>query len=276
MSAIQRWKSMVEAEHAQSERMRRHEPPPIDHWRPYAQQFRVDPRRTDDLLVNRLIREVQAHQTLLDVGAGGGRLSLPLALNCRHVAAVEPSSSMAEVLRQQASDSSIQNVSLVRAKWEDAEVEAADIVLCCHVLYVVTDIERFVRKLEYNARQSVLVVLYNSAPQSQTYPLWKQIHGEDRLHLPSLPEFQEVLCELDIDARVEILPPQKPRGFDYREQALEQLGRRLYLKPDGRQMAELESMLPDLLEEVEGTLVIRGSQPLEPGLVIWRPKGTQN
>ena len=237
MSAIQQWKSMVKAEHAQSERMRRHEPPPSDHWRPYAQQFKADPWRTDDLLVNRLKREVQAHQTLLDVGAGGGRLSLPLALNCRHVAAVEPSSSMAQVLSQQLSDLSIQNVSLVQAKWEDAEVEAADIVLCCHVLYVVADIESFLRKLDSHALQRVLVVLYKSAPQSQTYPLWKRVHGEDRLPLPSLSELQEVLSELDIDAQVEILPPQEPRGFDNREQALEQLNRRLYLAPDSSQMA---------------------------------------
>jgi len=275
MSAIQQWKTMVEAEHAQSEKMRRHEPPPSDHWRPYAQRFRADPWRTDDLLVNRLKREVQTHQTVLDVGAGGGSLSLPLALSCRHVTAVEPSSSMAEVLNQQASDFSIQNVSLVQAKWEDAEVEAADVVLCCHVLYVVADIETFVRKLESHARQSVLVVLFKSAPQSQTYHLWKRIHKEERLALPCLPEFQEVLSELEIDAQVEILPPQEPRGFDDRQQALEQLGRRLYLAPDSQEMADLESMLPDLLEEVEGALVIRGSQPLEPGLVIWRPKGTQ-
>ena len=262
---------MVESEHAQSERMRRHEPPPSDHWRPYAQQFKADPWRTDDFLVNRLKQEVQAHQTLLDVGAGGGRLSLPLALNCRQVTAVEPSSSMAEVLNQQTSDLSIQNVSLVQADWADAEVEPADIVLCCHVLYVVADIGHFVRKLDSHARHRVLVVLYKSAPQSQTYALWKRVHGEDRLPLPSLPEFQEVLSELDIDAQVEIMPPQQSRGFDDHEQALEQLSRRLYLAPGSRQMAELESMLPDLLEEVDGTLVIRGSQPMEPGLVIWRP-----
>ena len=95
--------------------------------------------------------------------------------------------------------------------------------------------------------------------------------------LPDLLEEVEgtlVLSELEIDAQVEILPPQEPRGFDDRPQALEQLGRRLYLAPGSRQMAELESMLPDLLEEVEGTLVIRGSvQTLEPGLVIWSPSG---
>jgi len=276
MLATLRWNDLVEAEHAQSERMRGAVPPPEDHWRPYAQQFRADPRRTDDALVNRLLEEVEPHHTVIDVGAGGGRLALPLATRCQHVAAVEPSSSMGEVLRQQASDCSIRNVTLVEARWEDAEVEAADIVLCAHVLYVVREIESFVRKLETHAKERVLVVLFQAAPQSQTYPLWERIHGEKRIPLPSLPEFQEVLAQLSVDAQVEMLPTQPPRGFDDHKQALEQLAQRLYLAPGSQQMSELERLLPDLLEDVEGALIIRGSNRLQPALVSWRPSGVEN
>ena len=273
MLATQRWNDMVEAEHAQSERMRGAVPPPEDHWRPYAQQFRADPLRTDDPLVNRLLEEIEPHHTVIDVGAGGGRLALPLATRCQHVVAVEPSSSMGDVLRQQASDSSIRNVTLVEARWEDGEVEAADIVLCVHVLYVVREIESFVRKLETHAKERVLVVLFQAAPQSQTYPLWERIHGEKRIPLPSLPEFQEVLAQLSVDAKVEMLPTQPPRGFDDHQQALEQLARRLYLAEGSQQMAELERLLPDVLEDVDGTLIIRGSNRLQPALVSWRPSG---
>ena len=271
MQATQHWKTMVETEHAQSERMRGAVPPPEDHWRPYAQNFKADPRRTDDPLVNRLLEEVGPHKTVLDVGAGGGRLALPLALRCRHLVAVEPSSSMGEVLLQQASDCSIENVSLVESTWDKAEVEAADLVLCVHVLYVVPEIEAFVRKLEAHARERVLVVLYRAPPQSQTYPLWKEVHGEERLGLPSLPEFQEVLSQLRIDAQVDMLPALPPRGFDDHQQALEQLSGRLYLVPGTPQMATLEAMLPDWLEQVDGTWIIRGTEPLQPGLIWWRP-----
>jgi len=263
---------MVETEHAQSERMRGAVPPPEDHWRPYAQQFKADPRRTDDPLVNRLLEEVGPHNTVMDVGAGGGRLALPLALRCRHLVAVEPSSSMGEVLRQGASECAIDNVSLVESTWEKAEVEAADLVFCVHVLYVVPEIEPFVRKLEAHARERVLVVLYQAPPQSQTYPLWEQVHGEERLGLPSLPEFQEVLSQLGIAAQVDMLPPQPPRGFDDHQQALEQLSRRLYLAAGTPQMASLEAMLPDLLEQVDGTWIIRGAEPSRPGLIWWRPE----
>ena len=272
MLASQRWRTMVETEHAQSEKMRGQVPPPADHWQPYAQHFRADPRRTDDPLVNRLLTEVTPDSTVLDVGAGGGRLSLPLALHCRHLVAVEPSSSMGAVLRQQASDSSIDNVSLVEATWDSAEVEPADLVLCVHVLYVVHDIEPFIRKLEAHARDRVLVLLYKSPPQTQVYPLWKRIHGEERLPLPSLLELHEVLSQLGIEAHTDMLPLEPSRGFEDRQHALEQLAQRLYLAPGTPEMASLEGILPDLLEEIDGALVIRGSQPLEPGLVSWQPK----
>jgi len=272
MLATQRWKELVQAEHAQSERMRGAVPPPEDHWRPYAQQFRAEPRRPDDALVNRLLDEVGPQHTVLDVGAGGGRLALPLATRCRYVVAVEPSPSMGAVLQQQARDAGISNVTLVESGWAEANVDAADIVLCAHVLYVVAEIEPFVRKLETHALESVLVVLYQAPPQSQIYPLWQRVHGEERILLPSLPEFREVLAQLEIDARVEMLGAQPPRGFDDHQQALDQLARRLYLVPGSHQMAALEELLPDLLEDADGTLIIRGSRPLQPALVSWELK----
>ena len=264
---------MIEAEHAQSERMRGASPPE-DHWQPYAQQFRADPGRSDDLLLKRLSQELMPHHTVVDVGAGAGRLALPLALRCRHVTAVEPSPSMASILLQQAADYHIHNISLVQERWEAAEVDAADVVLCVHMLYTISDIEPFLRKLESHAQERVLVVIFNAPPQSQIYPLWQRIHGEERLPLPSLPQFEEVLRELGIRFQLEVLPPQGPRGFDSTQQATEQLGRRLFLAPGSDKISVLERILPGLLEEGEdGVFRIRGAQPLEPGLVSWGPGG---
>ena len=272
MLATQRWRHMVETEHAQSEEMRGAIPAPDDHWRPYAVQFRADPRRSDDPLLERLLNFVKSGQTVIDVGAGGGRLALPLALRCRSVVAVEPSASMASVLEQQAEEYGIENVTLVQARWEEAQVDRGDVVLCSHMLYTVLDIEAFVRKLESHARDRVLIVLYNAPPQSQIYPLWKQVHGKDRLPLPSLPQLREVLRELDIDAQVDLMPPQPARGFDNPEQAAEQLSRRLYLAAGSPQAERLEKMLPDLLVEEDGVYRIRDAEPLRPALVWWHPQ----
>ena len=143
MLATERWRQMIEVEHAQSDEMRGAVPPPTDHWRPYAANFRADPRRAGDELVDLLLEYVNPDQTVLDVGAGGGRLALPIALKCRSLVAVEPSESMAYVLTQQAQESGIENVSVVQAEWQDARVDPADIVLCAHVIYTIRDIGGF-------------------------------------------------------------------------------------------------------------------------------------
>ncbi len=267
---IQYWQALIDAEHTQSDHMRG-SPPPADYWPAHARAFRADPRRSDDPLVNRLLQDVAPHHTLIDVGAGGGRLALPLALRCREVVAIEPSPSMASVLRQQMSESGISNVSLVASRWEEAEIDPADVVLCAHMLYTIRDIAPFIRKLETHARERVLVVLFQEPPQARLHPLWEEIHGKPRRPLPSLPEFQAVLGELGIEAQTEALSPQPPRGFDSVQSALEQLSRRLYLKPDGAKTSRLKDMLPDVLEEVDGVFQIRGAGLVHTALVWWHP-----
>ena len=264
--AIDHWRSMIQAEHAQSDNMRQTDPP-LDHWRSYAQQFSTDPRRSDDALLNRLLRELSPDHTLIDVGAGGGRLALPIALHCKHVTAVEPSESMGKVLTGGARDHHIENISLVRSRWEEAEVDNADQILAVHVIYTVQDIDRFVRKLQSHARVQAMVVIYGTAPQSQMYPLWEMVHGRPRLALPSAPEFKEVLRELHIDSQEEALPAQPPRGFDSPDQALEQISLRLYLGQDDPKRDVLGRILEHELNQSDGAFQIKGAVPLQPWLI---------
>ncbi len=270
MTATERWRRMVEEEHAQSDAMRPG-PSPVDHWQPCAERFRADPHRTDDLLLDRLLAFVEPRHTVVDVGAGGGRLALPIALRCQQVVAVEPSDSMASVLEDQARQFGIENVTVVQSQWEDAEIDAGDVAICAHVVYVIRDIGAFLRKMEAHARDRVVLVLFNAPPQSQTYSLWQRIHGKERLALPSLPELRDVLPELGIDAQVDPLPPQNLRGFDNMESALEQLSSRLYLAHGSEEYIRLERMLPDILMEEDGAFKIKDAEPIYPVIVSWRP-----
>ncbi|MFH1560840.1 MAG: class I SAM-dependent methyltransferase [Chloroflexota bacterium] len=269
--AWQHWRRMVEEEHAQSEGARSRDQAPEDTWEPFAERFRPDPWGTDDPVVQRLLQEVQPHHTALDVGAGGGRLALPLSLCCQRVVAVEPSASMVSILEEEARRMQRDNIVLVPSSWEEAEVAPADIVLCVQVLYTVKDIVPFLRKLETHAREKVLVVLYENPPQFQAHPLWPGVHGEERLKLPCLKELMQVLWEMDIYPDLEMLTPQEHRGFESRERALQQLRPRLLVAPGSDGERRLEEVLADMLEEVDGRFKIRSLPPFRPALVGWRP-----
>ncbi len=269
MSAVETWGEMVRVEHEQSDRMRGVRP--TDHWTQFARQFKADPRRTGDVLVERLRTRLLPGDTLMDVGAGGGRLALPLALSCNSVTAVEPSPSMCAVLRETADESGI-TVNVVESDWVNAEVEAADVILCSHVIYVIEDIGTFVRKINSHSRRLVLVVAFQSAPQSQIYQLWEQVHGEYRHPLPSLPNFTPVLDEMGIAYEIEEMPPDPARGFDSEEEAREMIAQRLYIAPGSDAEKKLSGILDtSLQEEPDGIWRIQGSQPLQTCIVSWQP-----
>lgn len=270
-SAGRHWRRMVEDEHAQTERVQGPARLSEDSWEPFAERFRPEPQRTDDPVVQRLLREIEPHHTVLDVGAGGGRLALPISMHCQRVVAVEPSASMGSILEEEARRIQRDNIVLVPSRWEEAEVAPADIVLCVQVLYTVKDIVPFVRKLEGHAGEKVLVVLYENPPQFQAHPLWPGVHGQERLKLPCLRELMQVLWEMGIYPDLEMLTPQEPRGFESRERALQQMRPRLLVAPGSDGERRLGEVLADMLEEVDGRFEIRGVPPFRPALVWWRP-----
>ena len=271
MSAVDNWRQMILAEHAQTDRIRG--PRPTDHWTQLARNFKDDPHRTGDEMVEELRARIRPGDTLIDVGAGGGRLALPLALSCREVVAVEPSPSMCAVLRETADESGIENVTVDEAGWMESAVEPADVVLSSHVVYVIQEIEPFVRKMESHARRLVLAVLFQSPPQAQMAGLWEQVHGEERLRLPCLPEFLPVLEELGINATVTELEARPQGGFASFDEARDALTRRLYVKPDTEQMARLDRAMADSLHEADGEWRIAGARPLTPCIVAWETGG---
>src|SRR5260221_12686423 len=97
-AALSAWAARVRANREQVEQFR--ETSPSDFYAPIAGMFRADPRRTDDPGLNLLRTLVRESDVVLDVGAGGGRLALPLALEARSVIPVQPSPGTPSGLRE--------------------------------------------------------------------------------------------------------------------------------------------------------------------------------
>lgn len=267
---MERWRERVRAHHAQSLRAQGLSEPSGDFWEAAADSFRTDPHRADDAVLGRLRQMVAPGEAALDVGGGGGRYALPLALHCRHVTVVEPSPSMVAVLRESAGQHGISNLSVVNAPWESAQVERADVVLSAHVLYGVHDIGPFVRKLEAHARRLVALLLYTDAPQSHLALAWAMAQGEERVTLPGMLDLMGVQWEMGIYPDLEMLQVSGPRAYRDREAAVADLRRRLYILPGTAQETRLLKGLDALLVETPDGLAVRGAPLRRLALAWWR------
>ena len=275
MSAIDAWNERVLAHHGQSEGVMESAGwSDDDFWQPYARFFRLDPRRRDDPVLDVLLSMLDKGDAALDVGGGAGRMALPMALNCEHVHVVEPSESMLAQLHESAADAGIANVSVTQAVWEDAEVEAADVALCAHVVYGVANIEPFIRKLEAHAKSLVVLLAFVESPMTRISPFWEPVHGAARIDMPALPELVNVLWQMGIYPDIQMLGPVPPDRFEDRDVALTQLRNRLYVRAGAPQDKRLQSAMDELLVDVDGGVIVKGIAPVRQGFLSWRPEQT--
>ncbi|HZB23664.1 MAG TPA: methyltransferase domain-containing protein, partial [Gaiellaceae bacterium] len=89
---------------------------------------------------------------MLDVGVGGGAASLPLADRAGVIVGVDRSEEMLASFRDAALERGVAAEQILGG-WPDVEAEtpACDVVVCHHVLYNGTDLERFVPPLDAHA-----------------------------------------------------------------------------------------------------------------------------
>jgi SAM-dependent methyltransferase len=259
------WKSIVEAEYAQTERLREWQEP--DYYRPVAGHFVDDPRRPGDALLNELRSYCSPDVTWLDVGAGGGRNALPLALLSKHVTAIEPSGAMREALAASASEQGIDNVEIVDRRWPaGSEQIEVDFSLMAHVGYDIREINSFIDGLERATRRRCFASLMDRAPSSGFEGLWRQVHGDERIFLPAMREFTHLLLARGATPEIRIYPrdvePFTP------EQIRQVARRRLWLTEGSAKDQLLQRILDDELATAPDSL----QQPHIVSLISWEPR----
>jgi SAM-dependent methyltransferase len=269
------WAARVRANREQVDRVRE-VPDGRDFYAPVTSLFRVDPRRTDDPVVDALAALALPDDVWLDIGAGAGRYALPLALGVREVVAVDPSPAMLSNLRDLATEHGIANVRALEGRWPPDALLAdalgpfpvADVALIAHVGYDVEDIGPFVAAMDAAARRLCVAVLMECQPASLADPFWVRVHGERRAPLPALPEFVELLEQRGARPTVEMIE-QRRRHFSSRDELSGFLRRQLWVADgtaaDGRFLAALD----ELVEDTDDGVRIQDQPSLGVGVVTW-------
>lgn len=267
--ALAEWARRVRANRDQAERVRE-APERPDFYAPVAASFKADPRRPDEPLLDGLCSLAEPGDAWLDIGAGGGRYALPLALVTREVIALDPSDAMLGILRQSMEEFGVPNIRVVQSRWPAAEPIRADVCLISHIGYDIENLGPFLDAMEAAAGRLCVAVLLARAPAAVAEAFWPPVRGEAREPLPALPEFLALQLARNRLCEVRLFERGAPR-YPSEEAALGFLRQQLFIEPGGARDRKLLEMLSGLPREADGSLRL-ASEPTPLGLVSWKPR----
>ena len=211
--------------------------------------------------------------SLLDLGAGTGALSIPLAYVFEKVTALDPSAAMLEELRQAARSAGVENILTETAAWEDAETDIGefDVVLCANVPGVVDNPLEKIPQLERHARRFVFLVLGTPRNANKFFlqEIWPLIFEKD---LPRKPDYfaaYSALYRMGIFANVAVVDYNFDQPFRDVDEAVLFWKDHLRLSDDSRDTI-LRDFLAGKLESSDDLLWAR--IPKQSAIIWWEPE----
>jgi 2-polyprenyl-3-methyl-5-hydroxy-6-metoxy-1,4-benzoquinol methylase len=155
-------------------------------------------------VLDRVCQLVPPGATLLEIGAGTGAFTFPLAQRASRVTALDYSPAMLRVLRRKlGAKGQSDHIRVLQARWEDAAVEPHDVVLAANALYRVAEPRLSLTKLVAAARSRGIVVW--SVGRSPGTPPPGYQPGPDYVHLVDALFALGVLAHVELIHRVAVV-----------------------------------------------------------------------
>ena len=194
--------------------------------------------------------------SVIDVGAGCGAFTFPLARLLPAVTALEPSRPMADLLRHEAARLGLDNVRLVEADFQRADLPPHDAVLCAFVQEAIEHLEEFLSWVERVCKRRVILTRFARTGEDKLFlrELRTLIHGRTRPERRDYLDAVIRLHEKGVLANVRMVEFRLDQPFDDLEQAVAFWREYLGIE-DGRHDETLRSFLGRRLVAADGGLV---------------------
>lgn len=161
------------------------------------------------------IMEPQSDWTVLDMGCGGGTLSLPLADRVKQVTAVDYSDRMLEMLGDEIQRRGIKNINTLKASWDDdwakINIDLHDVAIASRSLSV-DDLYGAIEKLNNAAKKRVYIsTIVGDGPYDR-----RIYNATGRELIPSVDYIYiyNLLYQMGIQASISFIPEESARTFD--------------------------------------------------------------
>lgn len=218
--------------------------------------------------------ELNPEYTVLDIGAGTGRLAIPIAKQVKTVTAIDQSLGMLAYLQKNMEKEGVTNIVCVNKRWEDIElgvdIEPHDVVIAAHSLGML-DMQEALAKMDATAKR--YVYLSTAAGRWLDGELWKAIYGEkqpawwlgtDYIYLCN------ILHDMEIYANVEIWDSEFEHHYESLDDAVTKWKER-YDLPSGKE-GVLRAYLAKMLVEDENDGKLYLEQKSKIAMVWWQKK----
>ena len=162
----------------------------------------------------------------------------------------------------------IGNIEIIGGAWPLDPLPQADVALMAHVGYDIEGFAAFLDAAEAAARRCVVIMRASGAGRAGQ-ALWPEVHGEERLDYPMLPELRTLLLARGAVPEVRLVD-RGNWGFDSREQLIDAARRLLWVRPEGEKGRLVERLAREHATEREDQWEYDWA-PIPDGVVSWSP-----
>ena len=226
-------------------------------WDKRAKQFNESMMQNRERAEKQIAKVVlNPEYTVLDVGAGTGRLAIPVAKQVKSVTAIDPSTGMLACLQENMEKEEVKNITCVNKRWEDVElgvdIEPHDVVIASHSLAML-DMQDALAKMDAFAKKYVYIFTF--AGRWMDGGLCEKISGETRSSWSDYIYLCNILHDMKIYANVEISDSDYEQRYKSLDEAVAKL-KEMYELPSEKE-GILREHLSKILVEDDGTLCLK-------------------
>ena len=229
MHRIIDWNELWKAIHVSSPGRTRKDRHPAAIWDKRAAAYQQVTRDEHEATERDLgFLDLRPEDTVLDMGAGTGRLAVPIAGRVAHVTALDPSGGMLSILRERMEQEGRSNYSYVQMRWEEVEIgrdiEPHDVVIAAFSLGFY-DLGAALDKLDRAARRAVYLFWHAGewrGPEEMV--LYQAVFGEEGSLQKGYPDYSypvNILHDAGIYANVSIYPAIWESSYDSIDEAVQ-------------------------------------------------------